>query len=132
MAAALAGGLAGKVAGRDGWFYRLAGPQAPLVDDVTGSLPPYDRLVVSGPHRATEVCAAVTAATGLAAVVVDANDLGFVDVVGASRGVSERLVVEALRTNPAGNAAETTPLVLIRPASGPAGAGAGGPDPAEG
>ena len=123
VAAALLGGLAGKLAGRDGWFYRLAGPQARLVDDVTGSLPPYDRFVVSGPWRAAEVCAAVTAATGLAAAVVDANDLGFVDVVGASPGVSEAFVVEALRANPAGNAEETTPLVLIRPASGPAGAG---------
>ena len=130
VAAALAGGLAGKVAGRDGWFYRLAGRQASLVDDVTGSLPPYDRLVVSGPHRAMEVCAEVTAATGLAAAVVDANDLGFVDVVGASPGVSEHLVVEALRTNPAGNADETTPLVLIRPPSGPT--GAGGPAAGEG
>lgn len=130
VAAALAGGLAGKLVGRDGWFYRLAGPQARLVDDVTGSLPPYDRLVVSGPERADEVCAAVTAATGLAAAVVDANDLGFVDVVGASAGVPVELVVEALRANPAGNAAETTPLVLIRPS--PGGLGAGGGDPAEG
>jgi hypothetical protein len=76
------------------------------------------------------VCAEVTAATGLAAAVVDANDLGFVDVVGASPGVSDDLVVEALRTNPAGNAAETTPLVLIRPASDTA--GAGGPVRGEG
>jgi hypothetical protein len=51
-------------------------------------------------------------------------------VVGASAGVPVELVVEALRANPAGNAAETTPLVLIRPS--PGGLGAGGGDPAEG
>jgi hypothetical protein len=112
---ALAGGAVGKAAGRAGWFYRLAGPQARLVDDVTGTLPPYDNFVVVGPERADEVCAAITAATGLAAAIVDANDLGKVDVIGASAGVPHELVCAALKANPAGNADESTPVVLIRP-----------------
>ena len=115
---ALAGGAVGKALGQAGWFYRLAGPQARLVDDVTGTLPPYDNFVVVGPAGADEVCAAITAATGLAAAVVDANDLGKVDVVGASAGVDHELVRAALTANPAGNADETTPLVLIRPLPG--------------
>ena len=72
---------------------------------------------MSGPCRAGEVCAAVTAATGLAAAVVDANDLGFVDVSVHRRGV-RAVRGRALRANPAGNAEETTPLVLIRPGDG--------------
>jgi hypothetical protein len=36
-------------------------------------------------------------------------------VIGRSAGVDEGLVVRALRSNPAGNADESTPLVLIRP-----------------
>lgn len=112
---ALVGGAVGKAARQPGWFYRLAGDQARLVDDVTGTLPPYDNFVVVGPARADEVCAAITAGTGLLAAIVDANDLGKVDIVGASPGVDHQLVREALRANPAGNADETTPVVLIRP-----------------
>ncbi len=112
---ALVGGALGKAAGQAGWFYRLAGEQARLVDDVTGTLPPYDNFVVVGPRDAGGVCAAITAATGLRAAVVDANDLGKVDVVGASAGVDHELVCAALKANPAGNGDESTPVVLIRP-----------------
>lgn len=119
---ALAGGIVGKAAGRAGWFYRLAGPQARLVDDVTGTLPPYDNFVVVGPADADAVCEAITAATGLRAAVVDANDLGKVDVVGASAGVPHELVCAALKANPAGNGDESTPVVLIRPTGGAASA----------
>ena len=38
-----------------------------------------------------------------------------VDVVGASAGVPHELVRTALAANPAGNAHETTPIVIIRP-----------------
>ncbi|MFN0029307.1 MAG: F420-0:Gamma-glutamyl ligase [Acidimicrobiales bacterium] len=119
VAGAMVGGALGKAVGQAGWFYRLAGEQARLVDDVTGTIAPYDNFVVVGPADSDAVCAAVTARTGLAAVVVDANDLGKVDVVGASPGVDHELVRAALRANPAGNADESTPLVLIRP-GGPA------------
>ncbi|MCC6435423.1 MAG: F420-0:Gamma-glutamyl ligase [Acidimicrobiales bacterium] len=112
---ALVGGALGKAAGQAGWFYRLVGPQGRLVDDVTGTLAPYDNFTVVGPLAADEVCRAITAGTGLRAAVVDANDLGKVDIVGASDGVPHELVCDALRSNPAGNADETTPLVLIRP-----------------
>ena len=113
--AALVGGTLGKAARQDGWFYRLAGPQARLIDDLPENIPPYDRFIVGGPLDGDGVCARITAATGLAAAVVDANNLGLVDVVGRSRGVSDELVIEALRSNPAGNADESTPVVLVRP-----------------
>jgi len=115
---ALVGGAAAKAVGRAGWFYRLAGPQARLVDDVTGTLAPYDRLIVIGPDRADDACRRIAGGTGLAAAVVDANDLGKVDIVGASAGLDHDLVIEALRANPAGNADESTPVVLIRPIAG--------------
>jgi hypothetical protein len=69
---------------------------------------------VAGPRAADEVCRRIRSVTGLGAVVVDANDLGSVDVIAASAGVDRDLVRRALRSNPAGNAAESTPLVLIR------------------
>lgn len=112
---ALAVGSLGKALERDGDFYRSAGEAAKLIDDVTGTLPPYDQFVVLGPQRCDEVVAAITARSGLGAAIVDANDLGKVDVLAASSGVDRSLVVEALRSNPAGNGMERTPLVLIRP-----------------
>lgn len=113
--AALAVGAAAKLGDSAGWFYRVAGAGAKLIDDVTGTLPPYDKFIVLGPEDSGRVCHDIKAATGLDAAVVDANDLGNVDVLAATPAVDRRLVEEALRTNPAGNAEQTTPLVLIRP-----------------
>jgi hypothetical protein len=114
--AGLVVGAAAKLGDAAGWFYRVAGAGAKLVDDVTGTLPPYDKFIVLGPADSSRVCNDIKAATGLEAAVVDANDLGNVDVLAATPAVDRRLVETALRTNPAGNADQTTPLVLIRPA----------------
>jgi len=46
--------------------------------------------------------------------VVDANDLGKVDVLGCTLKDRE-IIVKALKHNPQGNADEQTPIVLIRP-----------------
>ncbi len=115
VVAGVVGGAAAKAIRQDGWFYRICGEQSKLIDDVTGTLPPYDRFIVLGPEDSSGVCAAIQASTGLAAAVVDANDLGRVDVIGSTPGLDVSLIDEALRSNPAGNGAETTPIVLIRP-----------------
>ena len=47
--------------------------------------------------------------------VVDVNDLGKVKVLASNKTANHRLINEALRSNPAGNADEQTPLVIIRP-----------------
>jgi hypothetical protein len=98
-----------------GMFYVLAGGQARLVDDVTGTLPPYDQFVVLGPVRAQAVVDEILAETGLEAAIVDVNDLKAVSILAATPGVSDELLNQALLLNPAGNAAEQTPIVLIRP-----------------
>ena len=54
-------------------------------------------------------------AQGVAVAVVDVNDLGRVKVLASSPGCDEALLQRALRPNPAGNANERTPLVLVRP-----------------
>ncbi len=109
-------GTALKLVGSKGWFYRLAGEQARLIDDVTGTTPPYDQTIVLGPDRPEAFCERMAAALGVAVAVVDVNDLGRVKVLAASRGCDEALLQRALRPNPAGNANERTPLVLVRPA----------------
>ena len=105
-----------KAVGLKGWFYRLAGEQARLIDDVTGTTPPYDQTIVLGPLQPQHFCDQTAAARGLGVAVVDVNDLGRVKVLAASQGCDLTLLQRALRPNPAGNADERTPLVLIRPA----------------
>lgn len=108
-------GTALKLVGSKGWFYRLAGEQARLIDDVTGTTPPYDQTIVLGPSHSQQVCRQLAAELGVAVAVVDVNDLGRVKVLASSPGCDESLLMRALRPNPAGNANERTPLVLVRP-----------------
>ena len=98
-----------------GVFYMLAGNQARLIDDVTGTLPPYDQFIVLGPDDPQNVVNTIQQETGLGAAIVDVNDLKAVKILSATPGLSTALLKHALRSNPAGNADEQTPLVLIRP-----------------
>ena len=100
-----------------GGFYQLAGEQARLIDDVTGTLPPYDQFIVLGPEQPQQVVARIQQEVGLACARVDVNDLKAVKVLAASEGLSTEFLTEALRMNPAGNADEQTPIVLLRPKS---------------
>jgi hypothetical protein len=99
----------------DGMFYRLAGEQANLVDDVTGTIPPYDQFVVLGPHNPQAVCDRIQKETGLSAAIVDVNDLRRVKILAATADIPHNFLEQALITNPAGNANEQTSVVLIRP-----------------
>lgn len=113
---AFAGGaIAKKLLNRPGLFYQLAGEQARLIDDVTGTLPPYDQFIVLGPDQPQQVVEQIQKETGLAAAIVDVNDLKAVKILASTPGLSERFLELALLSNPAGNSDEQTPLVLIRP-----------------
>lgn len=98
-----------------GVFYRLAGEQAKLIDDVTGTLPPYDQFIVLGPANSQGVVDEILAKTGLEAAIVDVNDLKRVGILAATPKATQTILNQALLDNPAGNAAEQTPIVLIRP-----------------
>jgi hypothetical protein len=108
-------GTLAKLLGKPGVFYQLAGEQARLIDDVTGTLPPYDQFIVLGPDDPQNVVNTIQQETGLGAAIVDVNDLKAVKILSATPGLSTALLKHALRSNPAGNADEQTPLVLIRP-----------------
>ncbi len=100
-----------------GVFYMLAGEQAKLIDDVTGTLPPYDQFIVLGPANSQAVVDEILAKTGLEAAIVDVNDLKRVAILAATPNATQDILNQALLNNPAGNAAEQTPVVLIRPHS---------------
>jgi len=114
---AFVGGAILKVFGSPGGFYRLAGDQARLIDDVTGTLPPYDQFIVLGPQDPGRIVDQIKQETGLSAAIVDVNDLRAVKVLAATADLSDTLLKQALMANPAGNADEQTPIVLIRPKS---------------
>jgi hypothetical protein len=108
-------GAIAKIFGKPGMFYQLAGEQARLIDDVTGTLPPYDKFIVLGPANPQAVVDQIQRETGLSAAIVDVNDLKAVKILAATSDIPTRFLEQALITNPAGNANEQTPLVLIRP-----------------
>ena len=114
VVAFLVGAIA-KIFGQPGVFYQLAGEQARLIDDVTGTLPPYDQFIVLGPDDPAQVAARIKRETGLSAAIVDVNDLKAVKILAATPDISPALLEQSLRSNPAGNADEQTPVVLIRP-----------------
>ena len=116
--AAWVGGLLMKLLRIPGGFYRLAGDQARLIDDITGTTPPYDQTIVLGPLQPLDFCRTAAAELGVAVAIVDVNDLGRVKVLASSPGCDDALLQRALRPNPAGNANQRTPLVLVRPDPG--------------
>lgn len=108
-------GMAAKLIGKSGVFYDLAGPQAALIDDVTGTMPPYDKHIVYGPADATGVAEQIRERLGCyGAVVADVNDLKRSLIVGATAGVDKAKVAYMLVHNPFGNASQKTPIVVIK------------------
>lgn len=111
--AAFAAGVVGKVLGRSGDFYRVAGPDVACIDDASGTLPPYDKYVVLGPINEQQAVNEIKERFGLEACIVDANDLKKVYVVACSDSSLESWIQSSLIDNPQGNAGEQTPIVLI-------------------
>ncbi|WP_269605365.1 hypothetical protein [Prochlorococcus marinus] len=103
-----------KLFGVKGIFYRLAGEQARLIDDITGTTPPYDKSIVLGPKDTQTFCIEVAKKLNIDVAVVDVNDLGRVKVLSTSNVNNAEIIKRALTSNPAGNANQQTPLVLIR------------------
>ena len=63
---------------------------------------------------------AIAQACGANAAIVDVNDLGKVEILGASDGLDLAAVSACLRENPHGNSDQQTPIVILkyRPAPG--------------
>jgi F420-0:gamma-glutamyl ligase len=108
-------GFLAKLIGKKGVFYQLAGYQAALIDDVTGTMPPYDKHIVYGPKDPDQVTAHIKERLGcFGAVIVDTNDLKRVRIVGRTEGIETDKIVHALIDNPFGNGSEKTPIVIIK------------------
>lgn len=108
-------GMFAKLVGKSGVFYELAGPQAALVDDVTGTMPPFDKCLVYGPHDPNGVAEEIKRRLGCyGAAVADVNDLKRALVLGVSEGLDPKNLAKILIDNPFGNASQRTPIVIIK------------------
>ena len=105
----------GKLFGKRGWFYVVAGEKARSIDGPTPyTLPPYNEYVVLGPKNPKGVASELAAALGFPVAVVDINDLGG-NILGLSgTSLSHNLLVRILSDNPLGQASEQTPCGIIR------------------
>ena len=106
-----------KLFGRRGDFYRIAGDKARAIDGPTsGTIPPYNKAVVLGPERPTEVAAHLKTLLGVDAevAVVDINDIGG-NILGSTLDrAGEQQLVRILSDNPLGQGRQATPMGIIR------------------
>ncbi|MCL2023192.1 MAG: coenzyme F420-0:L-glutamate ligase [Oscillospiraceae bacterium] len=119
----------GKILGKRGWFYKVAGDKARGIDGPCDcTLPPYNNYVVLTPEAPETVAKKCADFLGVPTAIVDANDLG-VDILGYSTTaldaqgtstkllapcLSRELIAEIIRDNPLGQSKQQTPFGIIR------------------
>jgi len=105
----------GKLFGKRGIFYEIAGEKARAIDGPTsGTIPPLDRCVVLGPKNPMQTVKEISAALGCEAMIIDANDLG-INILGTSQENADiEMYKELLRDNPLGQKAQSTPIGILR------------------
>ena len=120
IVAAAAVSAAGKVVGKRGLFYKVAGADVEAIDGPTwNTLPPHNTHAKLGPADPDGVAAhladVLSDAVGgrVEFVVIDANDLTAA-VLGASPGADRALAKRLMRDNPLGQGHEQTPVCVLR------------------
>jgi len=114
---AAAVGWLGKLIGRRGDFYRIAGMQAATIDAAHTS-PLQPDCVILGPKDPDRIAETIRSATGCEAAVMDINDIGGSWVLGATAGINRPLLERIMRDNPCGQKDEQTPVAIVRRVEG--------------
>ncbi|MBC7342538.1 MAG: F420-0:Gamma-glutamyl ligase [Clostridia bacterium] len=112
----------GRLTGKRGRFFEVAGQELALFDDIAGTMAPFDRHIVMGPKNPDQVARQVKEVVGIDVCITDVNDRGCVDVLGLATDLEDPQAIDALKheieaalkTNPGGNDDEQTPLVLLK------------------
>ena len=106
---------AGKLFGKRGWFYKIAGYRAESIDGPTPyTLPPYNKCVVLGPESPDKVAREVYERVGEHTCVVDINDLAGKVLGTSNKEIDRKLIARILNDNPLGQSGQQTPLGIIR------------------
>lgn len=107
----------GKLFGKHGVFYDMVGQEVSGLDGFYDhEFEEYGQFGIRLPENPGKVCDEIEAATGVQAMIVDANDLN-IEILGKASSVSldDETLKGLIRDNPAGQSRELTPFILIRP-----------------
>ena len=113
--ASIAGGV-GKLFGKKGIFYNIAGPEVAGLDGFyTASFQVYGDFCMMLPKDPNGVCRRIKEETGVTCMLVDANDFER-DILGKSPDLTltDEQCTELIRDNPTGNSTQLTPFIIIR------------------
>jgi len=106
--------LCGKMIGKKGFFYLVAGRDLARIDDVARTMWPFEEYIVLGPRDPGKLVGDIKEKTGAEAAIVDVNDAYRVDILAATEGVDFQDLVENLLDNPFGNEDQQTPFVILK------------------
>ncbi|MBE3572653.1 MAG: coenzyme F420-0:L-glutamate ligase [Moorella humiferrea] len=112
--AGCAAAAVGRLLKKKGLFYIVAGRELALIDDIAGTMYPFERHIVLGPKDPERVVWNIKKATRAEAVIADVNDKGCVDILAITDKRYREKVIEALKDNPFGNEDEQTPIVILK------------------
>lgn len=114
MLMAAAASVIGKLLGKKGWFYIVAGSK---VRDIDGpdeyTIAPFNEYVVLAPENPDKVANDIRKVIGNEIAIVDVNDLG-ANILGNATDYSNELICQILEDNPLGQTSEQTPIGIIR------------------
>ena len=108
--------LFGKLFGKRGVFYEMVGQEVSGLDGFYDhEFQEYGEFGIRIPENPGKVCDEIEAATGVQAMIVDANDLN-VEILGKASSITldDETLKGLIRDNPAGQSRELTPFILIR------------------
>jgi len=105
----------GKLVGKRGIFYDIAGNKAKSIDGPCDcTIPPYNHCVVLGPLNPDKVARQIKERIGFDTIIVDINDLDG-EILGISdESISRELYAKILKDNPLGQSRQQTPMGIIR------------------
>ena len=105
----------GKLLGKRGWFYIIAGYRAATIDGPADYVvAPYNRCVVLGPLEPDKTAVQISAVVGCPVLITDINDLGGQILGVSSPDLNRALMTRILKDNPLGQSKQQTPMGIIR------------------
>ncbi len=108
--------MVAKLFGISGTFYRVADHQINELDGFYGKFyPQYTDMGMLGPVNCDSLCDRLKEKFSFSFFIADINDLGG-NILGRSSDLEgkERMMLEILKDNPAGQGKEQTPLIILR------------------